>query len=427
METNHTLYKPGSVSASVKKANTQLVNSMRAKLFGPNKKKPEIRFGSIGQGIKELTTLKNNAVAIMAKSAADRFGSWADDTIKALQSQENLDAKKKLLEDARNGDGDAQRDLAEIVKVTTGQLLMASTTWLQFFDLVNLSHDDKVYVYNNVGSEIGVRTIGEDGKARVVTGTRNKAASLVDFFWLSSDIFEYQLVDLYEGTNAKDAALMTLDIARDMAAKLDELCQAQILVGTPGSIITASFTTTGPVANRSYAVHSRVKTANLPTGNLLTLTTNTNSSGPRLEMLKAAIGYVSAWGSGAFEDGDLRIEAVHVPSADAYRLLDEIGADNNGNSYAEEVMANVFRVTIGNFTFNIIADNTLDPAQPYAYFRTNKRAGVLYEKPELSDVIHEATAELRRENKERISERKALGFAMPVQWSVNVFAIQYRS
>lgn len=437
------------VPAGIARRNKANLKAVRDKLFNFKEgQKPviqRVKPMNVGDFLQERVTAAPHVLSSVNRAS---FTNWAKDKLAAINgdfaSEEDADKAKVvrdymggLLTAARSGDDQSWKTLAAIIRVNTGYLLQGSGKWAQFFDMRMLNHNDRVYLHNEVPSEIKVDVIGEDGMADTVQPLRQKNVEFVTMFRLASDVFETICVDLYDGFDAKDAALQSINIGRDLEAKIDELIQAFILPGTAESRVQATFKIAGVggivPATADFVPHSRVNVANLPTGNLITLSdTNTATSSFRLDVIKAARAYCAAWGSGAFGDmGDIKIEAIYVPSSDATDLDDSFQATTASNALNDQFVGKPYSaIEYNGDIIMVIADNTLDPDDGICYVRTNRPIGILYDKPELSESLHwgKHTQDqyLVQNNLERFQEIRVLGVAMPRTWRIGALAVQYR-
>jgi hypothetical protein len=269
--------------------------------------------------------------------------------------------------------------------------------------------------------EIQFEVIGTDGGVKTVQADLEKNQAICTLFHLWSDEFEYPLVDLYKGSVA-NLALATIDVARDLAVKINSLLGGYMLVGGADSRFGAFTLDDSPQAH--YVAHSGIHTSNLPTTNLPTITGNTSSSLFRKEVLDAFIEYVQSWGSGALPGGDLQMAGIHLASKNSADWVKQLSMSSESNFITEQVFQGGQVVSYAGYKFPIIFDNTIPATGAgYAYLRTNKTVGKMFEKTGL-DMVD--TRESKRGNKGAYSQGKVLGFGMCNPWSVNAAAVKFR-
>jgi hypothetical protein len=351
-----------------------------------------------------------------------------DQHLENLRSEEGQKETRELFAAVRGGDQESKDLLAATVTETTGKLLMASAGWSGFFQQINLGDADQFVHQRRIGNETSVRVVGPDGKTFHQPASNNFSFTPVPLIEIGTDILEYPLFDVNAGDGVRENALSSVSLAADLMSKVDELTAAQIVVTSPDTILTANFTVTGDLQDRSYVTHSRVNAANLPAGNILVLLDNTATSLPRSGALYAIIDYVASFGSGAFSpEEDLRPEVLHVPAKHAASLLAEAGVTAVANSYADSLIkTGPFKIVFGGVEFTIVPDNTLDPDSPYIYVRFNRPVGIFLDKPTQARTIIDEGPAAQRMNKGTVNQTRAVGFVMPKHWSTNVLAVKYR-
>lgn len=379
---------------------------------------------SIPEMIRFFESMSKRAKAMNPGHVGDNLAVWCSNAIEDINTENWLRDRAQLMVAAAQGDPDARIELAEIQRFATGNLLLAHANWAAFYDMQTLANGDQAYLEFSTGQELKFETMGEDGGLRRVQAALDKTQYPVGLFYLWSEEFEYPLVDLYKGDVAS-LALATIDATRDQAQKLNILCGANIFVGGASSRI-GNFTLDGS-ATATYVPHSGIATSNLPTTNLLAPPSgNTTTSLLRKEVFDQAIKYVTRWGSGAFADGtDLQVVALHVASAHASDWIQQVSLSSVQNFAVDQIFQGGAIVDYAGFKFPIVADNTI-PATgaSYAYLRTNKPVGTMFEKPGLDQVV---TEEEKRHNKGVFAQGKVLGFGLPGPSAVNVAAIQYKT
>ncbi len=390
--------------------------------------RPERR-ATIGDMADFLASKKRDVANLqMAPALAAKFDAFADKCIEGLQDEAKVRASNDLVELARNGDVTAKMKLEASVKQITVMLLLPTASWLPFLETVTLADNETPLMKTGVEQETGIRVLGPDGGAREFGAVQNLDTAAVPLFYLTSDWFAYKLTDLYQGSDVKNTALATLDIARDMAMHIDSLIKSYHMPGAVGSIIKASFVTTGPEEKRSYLVHSNVVPANLPAGNYIELDDNTATSKLRKAILKTVVAYCTAWGKGGLVNGpDMIPVAIHVPSGQASDFLNDAEVTSTPDSKREAIANNPFQIAYGGFNFTIVPDSGLDPALECVIVRMNRPTGIFYTKPSVGRQITDESPALLSMNKGRKMETKAIGISFPESWCPNVLCIRYRA
>lgn len=355
-------------------------------------------------------------------------------SIEQLHTDAWLQERNQLLAAARQGDLEAQRMHAEIVKQSVQNWIFATSSWMNFFDVMTLQHNEQPYIECSVPQEINVGAIGPDGVPQNVRPIKRSEQALITLTRLATDRYVYPTQDLYKGFDVRDEALAQVDLVRDLNAAFDTILKQLLLVGSPTTRLNATFTTTGDPCDRHYYAHSAVQTANFPTGNYKTLASNSGTSEFRQECLEVIIDYVNSWGSNAFTDGPLRVEEIIIPSGHASGWLSQVQISNlNGsggtsaNSGTEQILQEGGVFEFGGQRFNYTYDNTLDPSAGVAYVRLSKKVGTVFTKPSLDEVITDNSFEMRADGKEAVAMTRVYGTGYATNQVPNMFAVKYRT
>lgn len=288
----------------------------------------------------------------------------------------------------------------------------------RFFQVINLAEDERPAIQFNTKQETTARYIGADGDVRRVKILPNQTEVLIDLRMLWSDEVEYRIRDLYRG-NIEENALKTVDIAFDLAVKLDDL--AWTLLATA----FGSFTTSGSKSARTYVAHSGIDTNNLPSTNDITLTTNTGATKFREEVLKATLAYCDAWGN-AFPDGPLRPTGeIIMPSSETTDILSSVSFSGAvDNPTAEDLRRDYTGVTYGKVAWKFVPSNKLPKKTCYPVL--NKPVGTIYFKPSMDESYDDGgTVEARRKNIGSRSMMKVVGMYIPLPRTINALRVKY--
>ncbi len=341
---------------------------------------------------------------------------------------EVLEKRGEMILAAREGDQEQIELRAGLVKTLVSNIILASSSWGNFFNQVTLGAEDWAAYEVSVPQEILVETIGLGGKTDTVQPIMDKTQYPVpmELYW--TQWFEYPLRDLYKGNRVKDLAMAQIDMARDFAEAIEGILAGYIINGAADSRLTATFETANADAKlNDYVAHSRINTANFPTGNLVTLSTNTTSTTFRKAVLDAALTYAESWGGDLDGTGPLEIQSIRVASQDVGAWRDSITMTSESNSLTEQVMQGGAVLNYAGKRFTLEGDNTIDPDDGTAYVQFNKPIGEQYEKTEFADVLIDEGVERVRENKGRMCQGTALGWALPRPMRKNILGIVYRT
>ncbi len=389
--------------------------------------RPE-RIATMGDMVNFLAQKKKDILNLdCSPSVLASFNEFADAAVLSIQDEAQVAASNDLRELARQGDATAKMKLAANIKRITMMLLLPTAEWLPFLQTNTLADNERPLLKTGVEQETSVRVLGPDGGLKEFGSVQELDNFLVPLYFLTSDWFAYALTDLYQGSDVKNTALATIDIARDLAMHIDSLVRSYHLPGATDTIITGTFVTEGSPSELHYLVHSNVVKANLPTGNYIELDDNSGTSKLRKAIFKAIVAYTTAWGKGSFKNGpDMQAVAIHVPSSEASDFLNDAELASTTDGKREEIVNNPFTISYGGQTFTIVPDASLDPSLECVIVRMNRPTGVFYTKPSVGRQITDNSAVLQSMNKERVMETKAIGMHFPLSWAVNVLCIRYR-
>ena len=358
---------------------------------------------------------------------AEKVRAFFDNQHKLLTNTGEREEAEKNYRDlvvaARAGNGESVSQLAALRVDTIQNFLLASANALAFFETNDLAKDEVPYIQNQTRNEINVTYMGSDGMARKIQAIKQQAELRVDLRFLTTDEYEYPLVDPYRGDVAA-SALAQVNIADDLEKQLSALLWPYIR-GTQGN-----FLLTGPKPSRVYVPHSTIDVNNLPPTNVLTPLgdVNTATSLWRKSCLDAILTYCAAWGGNAFLDGPIVPVAVYVPSAHVMGWLQQVTLTNLANMVVDQIFENGYVISYGgNTKWALIGDNQLTVAAATAYVRTNKPVGKFFTKTSLDEAVVDDTKAMKIQNKESITMKKLIGVGLPSPWAVNAQSLQYRT
>ncbi len=347
----------------------------------------------------------------------------------ALEAVDNPDAAQELAalrERAINGDPAAYQELNALRVINVNNFVTAQATALAFFNVIPLEAADVPYLQNNTRQEVKARYIGEDGKARMMQAAKTQTNTHIPLRLISSDSIEFKIFDVYKG-NVADDAMAQFDVSHDVAMKVN----AELWVLILDQIANNFNYTNSRKELRTLNLHSSVRVANLPTGNLITLSGNTNSSKCRFDVMRKIAQWCMQWGTSTLSTGEVSPVSIYVPSIDAGDMLDEISADSADGPVIKEIKDVGHVVSLGGKTFNVIPDATLDPAQGLAVVRTNKPLGDAFTKAAGDYVFPGSATDItpaqRAANKAEMSARKVYGAVAPEANRLGVIGVRYRN
>lgn len=372
---------------------------------------------------KRLLALKQRAAMVCSGSALTEAHEFLDGAICALGDEEAQGEMRDLVIAAQNGDKEAQATLALRVVSNVGHLSRATGNWNQWYEQVSLEADETPWIRNYIPQQVNVRVGNSDGTLMTQDAMPNLEDSrMVPLFFLLTDVFAGTRFDMYNGDIA-DAQLGTVDLALDLAEKKDGLLQLPFTVGTPNSVFTAAFTNDGTTASH-YHLSGRIDPANLPAGNIITLSSNSVSTKPRFDVLRAIDQYYSQWGDKFFGEEPMNAIEIRVASGIAHQFGDEFTPQSVTNVYTDKLASNRMALQYNGKTYTITADNTISPTDKHVYVRSNLPAGILFDKPAGSLVHRE---EHVVQNEFTVFERELMGYGFPVTWAARVLAVKFKS
>jgi hypothetical protein len=374
-----------------------------------------------------LGSLKERAKILNPLNKGQQVMDWIDGALESINKDGWMQEKSQVTIAASRGDREAMEIHAANVEIVTENVLLATAGWLSFFEERQLGETDIPVINSEIGMEMTIDTIGQDGGNLTIRAQRENTQAFVPLNMRASRWIEYPLVDVYKGSQVKELALSQFDVGRDRAYKTDSLLASYLIAGGTNSRLTATFTTTGPKLARDYVAHSRVNVDNLPAGNLITLSGNTTTSLFRKEVFDKIIAYSRSWGDGIFNDGDIMPVEIRVPSKDVTNFLEQVTITSQSNMIVDQVFQGGMIMSYGGYKWIIIGDNTLRPNDGMAYVRCNKPIGVYFTKPSLAKAIVDESASLQQQNKGRTCEIWCEGFGMPRHWRKHTLGVRYRT
>lgn len=322
-----------------------------------------------------------------------------------------------LMERARNKDPEAATELNALRSTTIELFVRATSNFATlFFNQVTLQPNEQAVYIHSFRNEVNVRYIGQDGDSRQVKAVKAQKQVFIDMRELTTDEVVYPIRDINLGPDVNAAAKATVDLAFDMANKVDVL--AKTLLDTTYGV----FTTTGASLSRTWIPNSRIVSSNLPSTNILTLDDNSGTTKFRLKVIRAILKYCNQWG-GIWNTPLRPTGQILVPSLEVTDLADEIlPTGNTFNAVAQGVLANYMQFDYMGTTWTLIPDVTLAAGTCYPVL--NQAVGDLYTKPSMDEEIVESD---RRKNIETRVQKKVLNLAAPEPYRVHTVKVVYHS
>ena len=172
-----------------------------------------------------LENLKFKVTALHGLTAFRGSLSGLDATFAAAlgQTDEQQAAMGKLMERARNKDGEAVTELNALRSTTIDLYVRAMSNFITFFRPVTLQPNEQAVYINTFRNPVSVRYMGQDGGVKTVKAVRSQRPIFVDMREITTDAVGYQIRDINLGPDIAASAQATVDIAWDMANKVDYL------------------------------------------------------------------------------------------------------------------------------------------------------------------------------------------------------------
>jgi hypothetical protein len=367
---------------------------------------------------KFLDDLKARS-AILFPAAREQLTKFIS-TAETNSTEENVQKLIQLKKDALS-DPTKLMEFNRLRTLVVENLVTAQSNAASFFTKVNLEEDEEPMLENTTTQFMKARFIGEDGKPHMTQIIKNLARQLIPLGWVSTRELEYPLVDIYKGRVGQDvlaAAPLADGITRAMDVELWKLIKALPLT---------TFKVTGPELQRTFVLDPSIVPANVPTGNKLDL----HAEGKfNFNVIKAIVKFYMQFGNVFGQT--IVPEVVYIPAIDSANFVDDVSLTTAvlGNPALTQIFENGYVTNFGGKNLILVGDPTLDPADGYAYVRTNKPIGEWYTKPSL-DLNYPANpqqipADWIRENKGRTFMKKVFGAATPLPWTIRMLAVKYK-
>jgi hypothetical protein len=269
--------------------------------------------------------------------------------------------------------------------------------------------------------------MGQDGGVKQVKAVRAQRPIYIDMRELTTDAVGYQIRDINLGPDVAAAAQATVDIAWDMANKVDFEAYTMMTGGqsNTGQSIFGPFNLTGANLSRTWIPNSRILPDNLPQTNDLVLSDNGTGAGQsnlfRLNVIRAIMKYCEQWGN-IWGTPIRPMGMILVPSIDVTDLATEITPTSLlfPNAVAEGLLQNYTQFDYMGIRWTLVPDVTLPSGQCYPVL--NRPVGEVFYKPSFDEEFVDTD---RRKNWETRSAQKVIQFTIPEPWRVNALRVTY--
>ena len=175
-----------------------------------------------------LAGMRYHALALMGVGGGCAHLNGLGEVDKALElamgpsKAEDVAAAMRLMERARGGsDPEAVTELNALRTQTVDLYVKATSNFMRFFEEVTLQPADQVCWVNTYSNPVRVRYIGQDGSPTTTKAVKAQKQAFVDMRELQTDEVGYQVRDINQGTDIAVASQKTVNLAWDMANKVD--------------------------------------------------------------------------------------------------------------------------------------------------------------------------------------------------------------
>lgn len=375
---------------------------------------------------------------IGGKPAADHLDAVLARMSESAGDEAALKAAAELIGSANQGADNAVRALNALRVETTSNLVIPELRIIpSFFDIVQLADNERPVWQNETREEVTVRQVASDGRRAIGSRmVKPQSETLIDLKEIATDPISYPIRDVNLGNvQPANSARANIDIARDLAASLDNLGLTLLNTCFGSWSLTA-----GARQDRVIVPHSYISAANLPTSNDITLNAltltamgitrssrveNSATTGLRQEVFDALTWYVSAWGEAKPAGSPVEPTGVLlVPSKDVSTIGNSLTLDGaKGSDIAEQIKKDGFaRVPWMGRTWTLVPSATLAPNTLLVPF--TKKIGVLYLKPSMD--WEQSKVDVAKNFEERTAG-KVYGLYSPSHYKPFALRIRYRS
>jgi hypothetical protein len=381
-----------------------------------------------------LSLMKARSTHLCGKAADGRalsvaVGEALQEIIDSDANPEQLSERKKLLAESEENGARRKQLCALRILQATNYIVGTQNIIPMFFHIDVLKEDERPVFQNNTKQQVKVGYTAQDGGNNEVKIVKPQVEVMLDLRLLTTNEIKYTKRDIYHG-DVRANALQTVDLAFDMANQMEQVAFDLLTATVANGGAFGAFTFTGSKATYPYLANTRIKTANLPTTNDISLTDNT-STGPtskfRFDVLKFAERYGDQWGQALGAGPLVPTGRVLVPALDATQLADAVNPLSAATtSVAEKLIQDGWK-TIGynGRNWTLVPDNTLSLGACYVEF--NRKAGHAFLKPSMDRDRIDDTYETDLKNEERRWMQKVFGAYINGVERINVLRIIYNS
>lgn len=365
---------------------------------------------------------------LKAPALQSRINPFLEKQIEAMEDPEKAKANRlKWLEMAKKAyvleDGGAFNEMQEVRREIINNWVIAESHALNFFRVVTLAENEEPVIEVNTDEEVPVRYLGSDGTPKLFQAHRDRSRTVPDWFQLSSDWFEYTLVDPRHGREA-DLATVNVNIAHDLEKKLDKILWDDFIKAN--TTISAFDFTNADRSKRTMNFHSSVVLANIPPSNDLTAANSTAGKQWRKECIDVITRYQNRWAN-AFPGRMVKALETYVPSLDNDGWLDDITLTAQANYITDQIMkeGRPTRGFGGEGGLNTVPIVDLDPAGYAGYTRFDHPIGYVFLKPTLNNTLRDDRAITVARNKAREMQSFWVCVCVVEPWRINVTKTTY--
>ena len=385
---------------------------------------------------QRLTALNGLGVDARATAGLDALLATAAkapaDAVPMMQYEGKETPLADVMTSARKGVAGALHALNALRMENVDTYVRATLDLSLMFEPIRLGKEEQPVIENSYRNPVNVRYSGEDGGMRGAKAVKARAQTFFNMREIHSDTVGYQVRDINQGTDIGAASMATVDIAWDVAHKINtemfNLLQGGTINGQAyglGIYRAFDFSNANKL-KRTLVLHPGIQSANLPTTNLITYATLNSVYGHATNLfdftvLRAIIDYVEGF-RGVFADGDLEATgAIYLPSSEVSGLLAAISPTGAFyNKVGESVLNSFTKVEYGGRVWTLIGTPFLPKGACYPVL--NKKVGNFYTKPEFD--FEDVNTNILKNWEERTAV-KVMALATLEPWRVNGLKVVY--
>lgn len=381
-----------------------------------------------------LSLMKARSTHLCGRAADGRplsvaVGEALQEILDSDSNPEQLSQRKRLLADAEES-GERRKQLCALrILQATNYIVGTQNIIPMFFNIDVLKEDERPVFQNNTMQQIQVGYTAQDGGNNEVKIIKPQVEVMLDLRLLTTREVKYTKRDIYHG-DVRANALQTINLAFDMSNQMEQVAFDLLTATVSNGGAFGAFTFTGSKATYPYLANSRIKTANLPTTNDISLADNTATGATskfRFDVLRVAEQYGDQFGSSLPGGPLVPTGRILVPAMDATQLVEAVNPLSAATtSIAETLMRDGWkRIGYNGRVWTLVPDNTLSLGA--AYIEYNRKAGHVFLKPSMDRDRIDDTYETDLKNEERRWMQKVFGAYINGVERINVVRVIYDS